>query len=434
MTGGLPRLGRKVAGAGAGPPARALHIGPGAFFRAHQAWYTAHAAPDWGIAAVAGRSNTAVDTLGPQEGCYTLLTRGPERDEAEVLGPISEVVGHGDGRAAELLATPSITVVTLTVTEAGYQPGAPVLARLLEGLDRRRQASSGPITLVACDNLAGNGEALRSAILSSAAPGLRPWIEGSCSFPSTVVDRITPATTAEDRAVVGELMGWADEAVAVTEPASEWIIEDHFLAPRPPWELAGARLVEDVAPFEQRKLRLLNAGHSLLAYRGLAAGHRFVHEAIADGGIREAVIDLWRETRRWMMPAALEGVDEYCASVETRWSNRRLPHALEQIAQDGSLKLRQRVVPTIQAAREQGAEPVACAGLLGAWVAHVRSFSGLRDAQEDRLRTASAGSLDEASRGLMEVLDPALAEDRWLVEAVRRVAAGALALPPPPTR
>lgn len=423
MSAGLPRLDRERAHAGAAAPVRILHIGPGAFFRAHQAWYTHHASPDWGIAAVSGRSNTALDTLGPQGGCYTLLTRGPERDQAEVVASISEVIGQGDERAADLLAGPSVTVVTLTVTEAGYQPGAPVLTRLLQGLDRRRQASAGPLTVIACDNLAGNGAALRSAVLSGADSGLRAWIEGSCSFPSTVVDRITPATTPEDRSAVAELMGWEDHAVAVTEPFSEWIIEDRFSGARPPWERAGARIVEDVAPFEQRKLRLLNAGHSLLAYRGLPAGHRFVHQAMGDGGIRAVVLDLWRETRRWMMPAALEGVDEYCATVETRWANGRLPHALEQIAMDGSLKLRQRLVPTIQEARAQGAEPVACAGLLGAWVAHVRSSPTLRDAQVDRLREASAGSLEDACRGLLAVLDPALAGDAWLVEAVESAAA-----------
>ncbi|MBO0703310.1 MAG: mannitol dehydrogenase family protein, partial [Candidatus Dormibacteraeota bacterium] len=368
MSAPLPRLDRALAGVGAAAPVRVLHVGPGAFFRAHQAWYTGHASREWGIAAVTGRSNTAVETLGPQGGCYTLLTRGPERDEAEAVGSISEVVAYGDPRAADLLAAPSLTVVTLTVTEAGYQAGAPVLTRLLQGLDRRRQAGAGPHSLVACDNLAGNGTVLRSAVLSGAPPELRAWIEDSCSFPSTVVDRITPATTEEDRAVVADLMGWEDRAVAVTEPASEWIIEDRFPAARPPWELAGARFVDDVAPFEQRKLRILNAGHSLLAYRGLAAGLRFVHEAFGDGVLHQAVVDLWRETRRWMMPAALDGVDEYCATVETRWTNPRLPHALAQIAMDGSLKLRQRLVPTIREAREQGAEPVAGAGLLGAWV------------------------------------------------------------------
>lgn len=430
MSGDLPRLDRELAQAGPPAPARILHIGPGSFFRAHQAWYTAQASSEWGIAAVAGRSNTAVETLGPQEGCYTLLTRGPDRDQAEALGSISEVIGHGDPRETDLLADPLITVVTLTVTEAGYQPGAPVLARLLQGLDRRRQRAAGPLTIVACDNLAGNGGALRAAILGGARPPLRSWLEGSCAFPSTVVDRITPATTSKDRAVVRDLLGWDDHAVAVTEPESEWIIEDHFLAPRPPWELAGARFVEDVAPFEQRKLRILNAGHSLLAYRGLAAGHSFVHQAEADPELRAAVLALWAEARRWMMPQALDGIDEYCGTVETRWTNPRLPHALEQIAQDGSLKLRQRVVPTIRAARDQGAEPVASAGLLGAWVAHVRSSPALRDAQLDRLRATSAGSLDEACRGLLAVLDPALAEDRWLLSTVRAAAEAPASRPP----
>lgn len=426
MSAARPRLDRTLAKAGAAAPVRMVHIGPGAFFRAHQAWYTGRAAGDWGIAAVSGRSNRSVETLGPQGGCYTLLTRGPERDQAEVVASVSEVVGPEDERAVQLLAGPAVSVVTLTVTEAGYQPGAPILTRLLQGLDRRRAAAAGPLTLVACDNLAGNGAALRSAILSGAAPELRSWIDESCSFPSTVVDRITPATTPEDRAAVAELMGWDDHAVAVTEPASEWVIEDSFVGPRPPWERAGARLVADAAPFEQRKLRLLNAGHSLLAYRGLAAGHRFVHQAMGDGEIHREVLGLWSEVRRWMMPAALEGVDEYCATVETRWTNPRLPHALEQIATDGSLKLGQRVVPTIRAAREQGAEPIASAGVVGAWVAHVRSSDAVHDAQLDRLREASAGSLDEACRGLLGVLDPALAGDGWLVSAVHASAAALL--------
>ncbi len=426
MSTGLPRLDRTLARAGAAAPVRILHVGPGAFFRAHQAWYTQHASPEWGIAAVSGRSNTALETLGPQGGCYTLLTRGPERDQAEVVTSTSEVIGQGDERAADLLASPAVTVVTLTVTEAGYQPGAPVLTRLLQGLDRRRAAGAGPLTVIACDNLAGNGAALRAAVLSGAPPELGSWIDESCSFPSTVVDRITPATTAADRSTVAALMGWDDHAVAVTEPASEWVIEDRFRGPRPPWEQAGARVVEDVAPFEQRKLRLLNAGHSLLAYRGLPAGHRFVHQAMGNGRLHEAVLDLWRETRRWMMPAALEGVDEYSATVETRWTNARLPHALEQIATDGSLKLRQRLVPTVQEARAQGAEPAACAGVVGAWVAHVRSHPDLRDAQADRLREASGGSLEDACRGLLGVLDPALPGDRWVLQAVHSAAAEAL--------
>lgn len=423
MSDGLPRLDRARGHAPAAAPVRILHVGPGAFFRAHQAWYTAHAAPDWGIAAVTGHSGTALETLGPQGGCYTLLVRGPERDEAEVVGSISEVVGHDDPRATDLFADPSVAVVTLTVTEAGYQPGAPVLTRLLAGLDRRRQAGGGPLTIVACDNLAGNGEVLRRGILADAPPELAAWIEQSCAFPSTVVDRITPATTAEDRAVVGELMGWDDRAIAVTEPFSEWIIEDRFAGPRPPWDAAGARFVADVAPFEQRKLRLLNAGHSLLAFRGLARGHRFVHEAMGDEAIRPRVLELWRETRRWMMPAALEGVDAYCEAVATRWANPRLPHALEQIATDSSLKLRQRVVPTLQEARREGAEPAAAAGLLGAWVAHVRSFPRLADAQLDRLREASAGPLDQACPALLNVLAPGLADDPWTLQTVQTAAA-----------
>jgi len=415
----LPPLDRAVARAGPPAPVRVVHIGLGAFFRAHQAWYTHSAADGWGIAAVTGRSDGMVARLGGQGGVYTLLVRGPDADRAEVVASVSEVVGHADARALELLASPAVSVVTMTVTEAGYQAGSAVVARLVAGMERRRRAGAGPIALVSCDNLAGNGVALHDALLSAtASPGLASWVDANCAFPSTVVDRITPATTTADTKTVGDLKGWYDQSVVVTEPWSEWVLEDSFPAGRPAWEASGAQLVADVSPYEQRKLRFLNAGHSLLAYMGLARGYRYVHEALADEAIHDALLALWAESRPWMSPAALAGAEEYCITVEHRWANSRLPHTLAQIASDGSLKLRQRLVPTVLAARAAGAAPDACAVLLGAWVAHVRrNAAALVDPQADVLRDAAGGVAAVATTKILAVLDTRLAEDRWAREA-----------------
>jgi len=427
VTASARRLGRAAAGVGPAGPARIVHFGPGAFFRAHQAWYTGRAGDGWGIAAVTGRSDALVADLGGQDGLYTLLARGRDGDDPSLVTSISEVVGHADPAVSDRLASPDVAVVTMTVTEAGYRAGSTVLTRLVAGLDARRRAGAGPLALVSCDNLADNGRVLQAALLGAVPSGadgaaLRGWMEQHCAFPNTVVDRITPAPLPEDRDEVQRITGFEDRAAVVAEPWSEWIIEDAFPAGRPAWEQAGAVVAADVAPYEQRKLRLLNAGHSLLAYLGGRSGFRFVHEAVVDPACRTALQALWEENRRWMDPAAAEGSAEYCAAVTERWNNPRLPHALAQIGTDGSLKLRERAAPSVLAARAGGGEPAANALLLGAWVAHVRAAGeGLRDQQAARLAPAGEGSPATASRQLLTVVDPRLASDAWIVEAVADV-------------
>ena len=428
----MTRLGRTVWGSGPPIPVRMVHLGPGAFFRAHPAWYTGHAGGDWGIAAVTARSDHAVRSLGGQDGLYALVVRGVEGDRAEVVSSISDVVAHADPRRTALIAGPTVSVITLTVTEAAYGPDSPLLARLVGDLDARRRNDGGPIALVSCDNVAGNGAALRRHVLEQAerrdtipgGSGLAEWIETSCAFPATVVDRITPASQPEDLATASLLIGFDDQAAVVTEPWSEWIIEDAFAgAARPPWETSGARLVGDVEPWELRKLRLLNAGHSLLAYLGGLRGHRFVHEAVADPLVHEALLDLWAEARR-ELGGVTAGLLAYCGAVEGRWANHRLPHDLAQIAASGVLKLRQRIVPTIMAARAEAEEPLACARLIGTWLAYERGCGPVPPDTDAPVAEAAAGDLRAAAHRVLGLLDDRLADDGWLVDAVAEAARG----------
>ena len=390
-------------------PVRMAHLGLGAFHRSHQAWYT-HAANEasggspWGIAAFTGRSAAAARILAAQDCRYTLLVRGPDRDDAV---PVGSIVRAHDGADAptwrSVLATPGTGVVTLTVTEAGYRrapdghlaldapavradvellsrtlggsltPAGPVTApgRLLDGLGARRAAGAGPIAVVSCDNLPGNGAVVRTVVHELARlvdPDLAAWIDQQVSFVSSVVDRITPATTLEDLRIVRGLVGWDDRAAVVAEPYREWILSGPFPGGRPAWELAGAGFVDDLRPYEQRKLWLLNAGHSLLAYAGLPAGDATIAGAFADPALRRRVEELWAEAREVLRMDA-DDVDAFLAALRARWANRRIEHHLAQIAADGFHKLPVRVLD-VAAARARAGLPPGTAGpfVVAAWI------------------------------------------------------------------
>jgi fructuronate reductase len=407
-------------------PVRSVHLGLGAFHRAHQAWYHAAAGDGWGIAAVSPRTSDVVGRLGDQDGLYTLVVRRVTDDDTEVVGSISQVLGGADPAWAGHLARPEVGVVTLTVTEAGYRPDSPLLVALVTGLDRRRRAGGGGLALVSCDNLAGNGAVLEAAVKERARhtdPGLVAFIDEACSFPSTVVDRITPAPTGADVAEVARITGWDDRAPVVTEAWHEWVLEDRFPGGRPAWERGGAVFVPDVAPFERRKLRVLNAGHSLLAYEGAPRGHRWVHQAVADPVVLGRLRAFWTEATTYLEPVAGSPWAGYTAGVEARWANARLPHALAQIGADGSLKLHQRVVPTVRAARSAGVLPTASIELLGAWVAHLRSPAFPLAERTECPARAAAGPWPDAVRRVLELLDGGLGEDAELVRAVGDAAA-----------
>ena len=441
----------------AGPPrpVRAVHLGLGAFHRSHQAWYTEHAADaePWGIAAFTGRNPGAAQRLQAQDCLYTLVERGPERDRSEVVASISAAHDGDDAGAwATYLASPQVALVTMTVTEAGYhldgaghldlghpevaadierlrvpsaQPVPPVRTmpgRLVAGLAARRIADGGPITIVPCDNLLGNGDATRTVVLEmcrAVQPHLDAWISTSVSFASTVVDRITPATTAGDLVSVERATGREDRCAVVTEPYSEWVISGDFPAGRPAWESAGARFVSDVKPFAERKLWLLNGGHSLLAYAGSMLGHATVSEALADRRCREWLEEWWDGVTP-ILGLPEDEVAVYRTALLARWSNPRMTHTLSLIARDASQKLSQRVIPVIHRYREAGEPAPPGAGLIiGAWLAHLRgSHVEISDPRGGELITLAAGERHGAARSILDALEPGLGANSALVAQV----------------
>ncbi|MFE6996215.1 mannitol dehydrogenase family protein [Microbacterium sp. NPDC057659] len=378
-----------------------VHMGVGAFHRAHQAWYTQRAPHDgtpWGIVAFTGRSPDQARLL-QRSGCrYTLVTRGADGDDFTRVRSIRSVHDGADRTAwLSAMAHPRTHVVTMTVTESGYRtdrlgrldltdpqvaadlhrvhagtdaPVATAPVRLAVGLDSRRRAGAGPLTVISCDNLAGNGEVARRVVLAAAAEmdaALPRWIDENVAFRSSMVDRITPRTRPQDVDEVERATGIRDEATVVAEPFSEWVIEQDFAAPAPDWPGAGARPAADLAPFEQRKLRILNGAHSLLAYRGILAGHRDVAAAFADPAIRDAVEAYWRVAGPSCLLAADE-VEESIAATRTRFANPRIRHELTQISADGERKLRERILPVLAHAILAGDDTSAPAGAVAAWL------------------------------------------------------------------
>lgn len=450
------------------PPIRIVHLGLGAFHRAHQAWYT-HIAngactEPWGIAAFTGRGPQAALLLQPQDGLYTLITRGAETDTAEIVGSLSEAVdGRDQARWCELFSNSGTAIITLTITEAGYhydkatgldrrdegvaadiaclrgsRSPAPTTApgRLVHGLRARRDAGLGGLAIVSCDNLSNNGDVTRCVVTQLARavdPALAEWIEANVSFVSTVVDRITPATTAADVEVAAELIGFQDRSPVVTEPFTEWIISGEFPAGRPPWERAGARFVVDVAPFEQRKLWLLNSGHSLLAYVGLLRGHTTVAEAMEDELCVVLLERLWEDAAA-VLPFPAEEIHLATSALRRRFRNPRIRHRLTQIARDGSQKLPLRAVPVIQ--RRLGLGLDAGQGevtLIAAWLLHLgSSTSRVDDVGAGELIGALDQDLEHAAGQVVRLLSPGLANPAALIGPVaeRAVWLSRMAEPP----
>ncbi|MGW6130959.1 mannitol dehydrogenase family protein [Cellulomonas sp. NPDC055163] len=443
-------------------PVRIVHLGLGNFFRAHQAWYTEHA-PDadaWGIAAFTGRSAAAAEALAPQDGLYTLVTRAAGGDTFEVVSSVSAVHAAADHEAwLGYWAAPETAVVTLTVTEAGYlrdddggldvtrddvradvsalgsDPRAAVTTtpgRIVAGYLARRAAGAGPLAVLPCDNLPENGPALQRVVddlIDAVDPSLAAWARENVAIGTTMVDRITPATTDENRDAVRAALGVEDASPVPTEPFSEWVVAGRFPNGRPAWESAGATMVDDVLPFEQRKLWLLNGSHSLLAYAGSARGHETVADAVADPVLRQWVEDWWDEAARHLtLPA--EDVADYRRALVERFTNPRIKHVLAQIAGDGSQKIPVRIVPTLRAELAAGRVPTGAARAVAAWTCHLRGLGApVKDARADQLRALGRGSLAESVDAVLGYLGPDLAADAGLratvLAAAEELTAGA---------
>lgn len=457
-----------------------VHLGVGAFHRAHQAVYTQRAcelADDhrWGTFAVTGRSAKVVDQLRPQDGLYGVLTKGADRTRLQIVGGLREVAcGSGDPTAAlARLADRRVSVVTLTITEKGYprtaegglavgtaavradvdllrrvltgggeegSPGSSV-GLLTAGLAARFVADGGPLSVLSCDNLPGNGLTLRRLVRELASSGgadeFARWIDRSVTFPATMVDRIVPATTERDRAEAERMSGLRDAGLVVAEPFRQWVIEDRFAGSRPAWEKAGAILTDDVEPYEKAKLRMLNGTHSLLAYLGALYGHRTIAEAARDPHLAEPARALQREDAQPTLtaPAGMD-LDEYGREVLERFRNPHLPHTTLQVAMDGSQKLPIRLLGTAADRLRAGAVPHYCALAVAAWMVFVhrgRDVHGrqlpLDDPLAATLQRHAAGpqaGLADRMFDVVAVFDAEIAGSGEFRAAVRREVAALL--------
>lgn len=389
-----------------------VHIGIGAFHRAHQAVFTDDAMNagdrNWGIIGVSLRSGDVAAQLNPQDGLYTVSTRSAAGTDLRLIGAVQRVLVAADEPQAVIaaIAAPTTHIVSFTVTEKGYlraadgsldlaaANGPSSLYRFIgAGLAARRAAQLPGLTLLSCDNLANNGAVLNGLMhqyLAAAYPDLIDWFDAECRCPATMIDRIVPATTDTDRAAVKAVLGARDEGAVVTEGFSQWVIEDDFAGPRPRWEDVGAQLVTDVAPYETAKLRMLNGAHSALAYIGQGRGHDYVHQAIADPAIRPVIERLMREEAAPTIDAAPgQDLAAYADALLDRFANPALHHRLIQIAMDGSQKIPQRWLETLAWHQARGTRCPSIEAAIAAWIAFLRSDHPIDDPLADRLREAA---------------------------------------------
>lgn len=378
-----------------------VHFGIGAFHRAHQAVYTDDAMNagerDWGIIGVSLRSPAVAEQMNPQDGLYSVTERSKNGDKTRVIGAVQKVLVAADepDSVAAALASRDTHIVSFTITEKGYcrAPDGSLdfaqadersaYAYLASAMRQRRAAKLSGLTLLSCDNLAANGAQLAELMrsyLQRRAPDLVSWFEDQCCCPSTMVDRIVPATTDSDRESIAAALGGLDQAAVVTEPFTQWVIEDHFEGKRPGWEIGGAQFTNDVAPFETAKLRMLNGAHSALAYIGLQKGYTFVHQAIADPHILALVNTLmYDEAANSLRPAAEQNLTSYADDLIARFANPALNHRLIQIAMDGSQKIPQRWLETLAYHQKQGRQCPAILEAVAAWVLHIRGDKQIVD-------------------------------------------------------
>ncbi|MCU1489265.1 MAG: Mannitol dehydrogenase domain protein [Acidimicrobiaceae bacterium] len=414
-----------------------VHLGVGGFHRAHQAFYLDRLmnlgkAMDWGIVGVGvlARDRPMRDALLAQDELYCLVEKASADDwRARVIGSmIGYLLATDDPEAViERLAHPTTRIVSLTITEAGYHVGldgsfdvsapeiahdlerraapATVFGLVVEAVRRRRQRGLGGVTVVSCDNLQGNGGVARTAFRTFASHidlDLARWMDEEMRFPNSMVDRITPVTTDADRRALADRFGVTDRWPVVCEPFVQWILEDEFASGRPALEAVGVQLVEDVAPYELMKLRLLNAGHQLLAYAGSLAGYRLVHEAAGDPLFSRFLAGYMRqEALPTLLP--VEGIDlrEYCAELLVRFANPGVGDTLSRLAANASDLIPKFVLPVVRHQLAHGGPFDRCATTVACWARYVMSVDdqgepiALNDRNAERLRSAARSEESE---------------------------------------
>ncbi|MFJ5853323.1 mannitol dehydrogenase family protein [Enterobacter cancerogenus] len=441
---------------------RIVHFGFGAFHRAHQALLTDRVlnakGGDWGICEISLFSgDVLMSQLRAQDHLFTVLEKGPDGNQPIIVGAVHECLNAKlDSLAAiiEKFCEPQVAIVSLTITEKGYcldpatgrldkqnarivhdleNPSEPHSAPgiLVEALHRRRERGLQPFTVLSCDNIPDNGHVVKNAVLGMAqkrSPELAAWIAAHVSFPGTMVDRIVPAATEASLAEITQALGVDDPCAISCEPFIQWVVEDNFVAGRPEWEVAGVQMVEDVLPWEQMKLRMLNGSHSFLAYLGYLAGYAHINECMDDEHFREAARRLMLDEQAPTLRITDVDLTAYADSLIDRFANPALQHRTWQIAMDGSQKLPQRMLDSIRVHLERlTAWPLLALGVAG-WMRYVSGTDDqgnaidVRDPLSEKIRgivsTSSEADRVTALLGLSEIFGHDLPQTPAFVDAI----------------
>ena len=406
-----------------------VHFSVGGFHRAHQLAYFDDLAQlrisaGWGVVGVGLRHRSMQEALAPQDYLYTVVERSPDGERARVVGVMTDYLFAPDAPEAVLdrLTDPRTRMVTMTITGAGYpldphtgaldltsadlqrdlaEPQRPCTAfgYIVEALDRRRRAGTPPFTVVSCDNMHRNGDATRAAVVGLARRRdevLARWISDRVSFPSSMVDRITPQTTDEERAEVARRYGVDDNWPVITEPFSQWFIEDDFCNGRPPLDAVGVRFVPDVAPYELMKTRLLNASHSALGYLGTLAGHVRIDELMGEQLFADYVGRLMDAEVTPLLPQPA-GVDlgEYKAILLQRFANPAIADRLHRLCRRGSTKVAHHVLPSLRESLARGVEAPMLTLAVAGWIRYLQLHDAVEDERGPELNAlARAGGTD----------------------------------------
>ncbi|WP_406319344.1 mannitol dehydrogenase family protein [Streptosporangium sp. NBC_01639] len=441
-----------------------VHFGVGGFHRAHQAMYLDRLmndgrAHDWAICGVGilpGDSRMR-DALTAQDGLYTLVLKHPDgAREASVIGSIVEYLFAPDDPEAvvERMADPAVRIVSLTVTEGGYnihpvtgefdaenpairadlKPGAApatVFGLVVEALRRRRARGVAPFTLMSCDNIQRNGDVARRTFTAFARlvdSGLAAWIEDAVAFPDSMVDRITPVTTDQDREALALRSGVEDAWPVVCEPFTQWVLQERFPTGRPPWEEAGVQVVADVEPYELMKLRLLNAGHQALCYFGYLSGYRYAHEAATDPAIAAFLLGYMDiEATPTLRPVPGIDLDDYKRTLIERFANPEVRDTLARLCAEASDRIPKWLLPVVREQLARGGEVTRAAAVVAGWARYAEGVDESGEPIElvDRLKerlTATARTQREHPTAFIENRDlfGDLADDRRFVEPYLR--------------
>ena len=424
---------------------RIVHIGVGGFHRAHLALYTHELAIEgsaWGIIGLGllPHDSRISSVLHEQDFLYTLTEKGNGEPSPQIIGSIVGFVHapSDDAAVAALISSPMTGIVSLTITEAGYteltddqraQGQRTTLDRLATALAARRDANGGPVTILSCDNLPGNGIVARRAVLAAAArvsESLHHWVGANCSFPNSMVDRITPATADADGTWLRDEKGIDDHWPVVAEPFRQWVIEDHFVAGRPRWEDVGVLFTDRVHDWELYKLRMLNAGHSCMAYLSALAELTYVDEAMSVPAVRRYLEDLlYNEAVPTLSEIPGHPRENYVASVLERFANTGVRDQIARLCIDGSAKFPTFLLPTIMRQLELGGPIIRATTALAGWARYlgaVQHDAQSHDTSMHLARRHATAALDNpvAFLDYAEVFPQALRDDQRFRAAFSR--------------